>query len=93
MPQSETEASRIPYLCELLGLWDLSVGFLGVVPLGLERRFRHGERLLLKWCVVRGMLYIFDLWVGVAVRDEVQAREGCSRRCWFRRWFGAFHFH
>lgn len=30
------------YLCELLGLGDLGVGFFGEVPLGLECWVRHG---------------------------------------------------
>ena len=50
------KSQEFAYLCKLLGLGNLGVGLLGVVPLGLERRIRHGRtccffNLIGGWCV------------------------------------------
>jgi hypothetical protein len=38
--------ASVPHLCELLGLGDLLVSVAAVIPLGLERRVRHGAESL-----------------------------------------------
>ncbi len=60
------------YLGQLLGLGDLLVGLLGVVPLGLERRVGHCEECREGRC---GVIWVSFWSGGPADRNKAQGRE------------------
>ena len=80
---------ELAYLCKPLGLGNLGVGLLGVVPLGLERRIRHGHSCFLIWSV-GGVFVAFRIigsWRGgFAVKHELESWDrlfvvGCGWWC------------